>query len=149
MIKVYLAAPLFTIGEREFNATLCNRLRTIGYDVFLPQEHQFPEAIDIFKSDVSSLEEADAVVAVIDGADPDSGTSWECGFAYAQNKPVILVKTDFRMIADAKREPCNLMISQSAKGFIDASAWAFERNSSTTCTDIANSIDEQMKNLFF
>ena len=35
------------------------------------------------------------VVANTDGPDPDSGTSWECGYAY-RKKPVILFPTDFR-----------------------------------------------------
>ena len=31
----------------------------------------------------------------MDGPDPDSGTCWECGYAY-RKKPVILFRTDFR-----------------------------------------------------
>ena len=37
----------------------------------------------------------DIVVANMDGSDPDSGTSWECGYAY-RKKPVILFRADFR-----------------------------------------------------
>lgn len=35
--SVYLAAPLFTDAEREFDARLAARLEGAGYRVFLPQ----------------------------------------------------------------------------------------------------------------
>jgi nucleoside 2-deoxyribosyltransferase len=33
-------------------------------------------------------------VAIMDGADPDSGTSWEVGYAYASGKTIVLVRTE-------------------------------------------------------
>jgi len=56
---------------------------------------------------------ADIVVAVIDGADADSGTAWEMGYAYAHNKPVIAVRTDFRRVG--MHEQVNLMLEESSK----------------------------------
>ena len=35
---IYLAGPLFTMAERQFNATLAEKLRNFGYSVFLPQD---------------------------------------------------------------------------------------------------------------
>ena len=48
-------------------------------------------AYKIFEMDQSEIQKADAVVAVYYGSDSDSGTAWECGYAAAIGKPVILV----------------------------------------------------------
>jgi nucleoside 2-deoxyribosyltransferase len=50
----------------------------------------------------------------MDGADPDSGTAWECGYAYAKGKPIVCYRTDFRITGDAAGAPYNLMLSESA-----------------------------------
>ncbi|MFZ8305224.1 nucleoside 2-deoxyribosyltransferase, partial [Staphylococcus aureus] len=61
---------------------------------------------------------ADAVVAILDGADPDSGTCFECGLAFALGIPIVAVRTDFRAGGDdlpgQKLSAINLMLSQSA-----------------------------------
>ena len=50
-----------------------------------------------------AIKNADMVVAVIDGADADSGTSWEMGYASALGKKVIALRTDFRRSGVMKR----------------------------------------------
>jgi nucleoside 2-deoxyribosyltransferase len=50
----------------------------------------------------------------MDGADPDSGTAWECGYAFGKGKPVVCYRTDFRISGDSKDAPYNLMLSESA-----------------------------------
>jgi nucleoside 2-deoxyribosyltransferase len=113
---VYLAGPLFTLGEREFNAALAQRLRQFGYTVFLPQEAEPRELTSecLFSVDVGGVENARVLVAILDGPDPDSGTSWECGYAYARGKSIILVRTDFRGAADGNLAPFNIMLWESA-----------------------------------
>jgi nucleoside 2-deoxyribosyltransferase len=59
-----------------------------------------------------SLNNADIIVAIIDGADADSGTAWEMGYAYAHGKPVIALRTDFRR--SGNYEKVNLMLEKSA-----------------------------------
>ena len=39
-MRIYLAAPLFTTGERDFNAAVGARLREAGHEVFLPQDQE-------------------------------------------------------------------------------------------------------------
>jgi hypothetical protein len=39
-MRIYLAGPLFTTAEREFNDALAVSLRTAGHEVFLPQEQE-------------------------------------------------------------------------------------------------------------
>jgi nucleoside 2-deoxyribosyltransferase len=56
-------------------------------------------------------------LAIMDGADPDSGTAWEVGYAYGK-KPVILVRTDFRN-QTGEGMPYNAMLTQSATVRLD------------------------------
>ena len=53
----------------------------------------------------------------MDGPDPDSGTAWECGYAYGK-KPVILVRTDIRT-RDDRSGPYNAMLTGSATDRVD------------------------------
>jgi nucleoside 2-deoxyribosyltransferase len=113
-MKIYMAGPLFSTAELAFNSELAGLLRKLGHAVFLPQEHEqrkdLPKAI--FESDVKGLDWAEAVVACLDGPDPDSGTSWELGYAYARGKRTIVYRTDFRLFEGS--DPINLMMSESA-----------------------------------
>ena len=120
-MKIYLAGPLFATAEQEFNRQLYSALRHAGHEVWLPQEHEPRErtAKAIFEEDVGGMDWAEVIVANMDGADPDSGTCWECGSAYGK-KPIVLYRTDFRRAGDAEDTPFNLMISQSANAIIMA-----------------------------
>lgn len=112
-MKLYFAAPLFTAAERAWNAELATALRTNGHEVFLPQENEpGKDAPGIFATDVAGLDWADAVVAIMDGPDPDSGTAWEVGYAY-RKMPIVLVRTDFRVEAGTGG-PYNPMLTQAA-----------------------------------
>ena len=118
--RVYLAAPLFSEAERVFNASAARLLSTRLFDVHLPQEagddsdmRNVQEQERLFHFNKKALEDSDFVVAIIDGADADSGTAWEMGYAFARGKPVIALRTDFRRIGH--HEQVNLMLEQSAK----------------------------------
>lgn len=126
-MKIYLAGPLFTQGEQIFNRMIASDLEDHGHQVFLPQE-AVEEGVDepadiqrIFQGDVEGLDWADAVVAVLDGPDVDSGTAWEVGYAYANKKPIFGLRTDFRTLGEF--EHVNVMIQ-------------------ATCEFIANTISE-------
>ena len=114
-MKIYLAGPLFSAAEREFNARLATLLRAAGHEIWLPQERQGPTAAETFKIDVEGIDWADVVVANMDGADPDSGTCWECGYAYGK-KPVVVFRTDVRVGKRPETEAYNLMLLESATG---------------------------------
>lgn len=119
-MRIYIASPLFTLAERVFNEELKTHLVHAGHEVFLPQEHEprpAPPAA-IFEIDLQGLEWADVVVANMDGSDPDSGTSWECGFVF-NKKPVIAFRTDFRRAGDSEFGPYNLMLLLSASKVLD------------------------------
>lgn len=117
--RVYLAAPLFSEAERGFNASVARLLRSNLYDVHLPQDagddsdmRDTREQERLFLRNKAELEGSDFVVAIIDGADADSGTAWEMGYAFARGKPVIALRTDFRRVGH--HEHVNLMLEQSA-----------------------------------
>ena len=120
-MKIYLAGPLFTTAEQEFNRQLCSALQQYGHEVWLPQEHEPRDrtAKAIFEEDVKGMDWADVVVANMDGPDPDSGTCWECGYAF-RKKPITIYRTDFREAGDAANAPFNLMMSESADALIVA-----------------------------
>ena len=112
-MRLYLAGPLFSAAERAWNEQLARGLRDGGHEVFLPQDKEAGmDAAGIFRTDVGGIDSADALVAVMDGADPDAGTAWEVGYAYGK-KPIILVRTDSRSTA-GNSGPYNPMLTQAA-----------------------------------
>jgi nucleoside 2-deoxyribosyltransferase len=133
-MKIYLAGPLFSTAERDFNARLAQLLRDLGHEIWLPQESEQATMTParIFEEDVAGIDWAEVVVANMDGPDPDSGTCWECGYAY-RKKPVVVFRTDFRVGYEARpapsptrpgaendeQAPYNLMLTESASIRLD------------------------------
>jgi nucleoside 2-deoxyribosyltransferase len=125
-MQLYLAGPLFTQAEREWNRRLASALQDAGHYVFLPQvEVQNLSQLDadaIFRIDLDGVRSADALIAVLDGADADSGTCFECGVAHALGTPIVVVRTDFRGGGDAlpgqKLATVNVMLAQAATAII-------------------------------
>jgi nucleoside 2-deoxyribosyltransferase len=118
--RIYLAAPLFAKGEQDFNLMVYEYLKANGYQVFLPQkECEQAEGESIYKTCLLGLKSSAIVVAILDGADADSGTAWECGYAVSQGIPVIAVRTDFRLSGDFKG--FNAMLYYSSAKIIDRS----------------------------
>lgn len=115
--RIYLAGPLFTAAERAWNDRLAAALRGKGFEVVLPQEeatkYMLGDSIDfagIFTTCLEGIRSMDVVVAVLDGVDVDSGTAFECGYAYAIGKPVIGIRTDLRCAGEEKG--VNAMLSR-------------------------------------
>ena len=117
MRTVYLAAPLFTEAELDFNRKLRDRIKSSGFNVFLPQEdsNNIEDKKNrqkiIFDKNLKAIENSDLLVAVVDGTDVDSGTAWEIGYAYARGKPIFGLRTDFRTLGI--EGTVNLMIERS------------------------------------
>lgn len=124
-MKIYLAGPLFSLAEREFNKIISNELekKIPNCEVYLPQE--FSKKIlkktegeffeKMFKQCIYSIDKSDLIVSILDGPDVDSGTCIELGYAYASKKPIIGVRTDFRSLED---KGVNLMVSKVCTEFI-------------------------------
>ena len=120
-MKLYFAGPLFSTPERVWNAEVADALRAAGHEVFLPQEQEAGrDGPGIFATDVAGIDWADGLVAIMDGPDPDSGTSWEVGYAF-RRKPIVLVRTDIRTQAGSAGE-YNPMLTRSATIRLDLPA---------------------------
>lgn len=117
--RVYLASPFFNEKERERMENVLRVLRESGYSVYAPYEFKLKDADSmpnsvwaekIYKGDTDEICEADYVVAIIDGMNADTGTSWEVGFAVGMGKDVLaVVDTDVTQ---------SLMVINSVEGII-------------------------------
>jgi nucleoside 2-deoxyribosyltransferase len=113
-MRIFLAAPLFNEAERDFNTRIAAKLRAEGFEVWLAQEHEFIKESDIeekrliFEEDLEALKRSDVALAILDGVDVDTGVAFEMGFAHANGKPIIGLKTDHRVFS--RVEAVNLML---------------------------------------
>ena len=108
-MRIYLAAPVFTMAQRHFNRALARGLaeRLPGAEVTLPQDFRVGKqtsfndrrhAQSLFRGCIASIDRCDLVLAVLDGADADSGVCYEVGYAAARGKRVLGLRTDFRQL---------------------------------------------------
>jgi nucleoside 2-deoxyribosyltransferase len=75
------------------------------------------------RANQEAIDRADAVVAVLDGADVDSGTAAEIGYAFARGKPIVGYRGDARLAGDNEGAVVNLQVEY----FVRASGGAIVR----------------------
>jgi nucleoside 2-deoxyribosyltransferase len=131
-MKAYLASPLgFAASTQAFMEQLIATLRSRIEIVNPWDDKRFDEdfarvpAIDsvaerkkllqhinheLGKKNAESIQECDAVIAVLDGIDVDSGTAAEIGYAYGLGKSVWGIRTDFRLAGDNEGAIVNLQV---------------------------------------
>lgn len=123
-IRIYLASPLFSLTERSWNRTFAAALARAlpGAEVILPQDFKVRGRYNdqrhwgiLFRSCLEAIDSSQAVVAIVDGADADSGTAFEMGYAYRAGIPVVAVRTDFRQNQD---RGVNIMLSHAASDLL-------------------------------
>ena len=101
MIKtLYLAGPDVFRPDAEARGTALKAMcAQYGFEGLFPLDQSVPEAITepaaqaewIYAANIALIRRADAVLANLDffrGAEPDSGTCFEVGYAVALGKPV-------------------------------------------------------------
>ena len=98
-MKVYLASPFFNEKEINIYEKVIALLREENdIDLFVPREHEIPNGWDmpnhqwaenVFAVDLLALQKAEVVVVLNHGLYSDSGTAWECGYAYALGKKIV------------------------------------------------------------
>ncbi len=127
-LKIYFAAPLFTLAERRFNRELARELSAAvpRCEVILPQVRAAKYIVDrkpdfdaIVHDCIAQIDRADLLVVILDGSDSDSGTSWECGYAFARDKPIVGVRTDLRGSED---DGLNAMLRRTCREVIASPA---------------------------
>lgn len=65
---------------------------------------------ELGRKNAESIDQADALFAVLDGVDVDSGTAAEIGYAAARGKFVAGLRTDFRLAGDNHGSLVNLQV---------------------------------------
>lgn len=142
-IKAYLAAPIFTERDRNFNAELKRRILALcpNMDLYLAQENASindkkgcATSIDIYMGDVIRLKESDMVIAVTSGDMPPIGTSYEiayfCSLCEADVRKKLVVLYDdsregSRTYSDAKRDAMLSGIAENQWPYINLLAVGF------------------------
>lgn len=137
--SLYLASPLgFAESTRSFMDQLVGSLRAV-VTVINPWDDlrfvvEFAEIAtvdrvaererrlarinsELGRANTQSIDQVDAVFAVLDGVDVDSGTAAEIGYAFARGKRVCGLRTDFRLAGDNHGSVVNLQVQY----FIEAS----------------------------
>ena len=99
-MKIYLASPFFNDEELENVKRAESILESRGFTVFSPRLNEVRNddnlglqswSRETFMNDRRFIDWADAVVMLYYGGYSDSGTAWECGYAYGTNTPVVVV----------------------------------------------------------
>lgn len=118
MKKIYLAAPLFSVFERNLNLYIAEEIeKTQKYSVFLPQkispikEGNEYNMKPIYDGCKDNIKDSDIVLAIVDGPDVDSGVAWELGYAFANRIPTLCIRTDIRK---SEGNGVNIMIEYGA-----------------------------------
>jgi len=120
-LKIYWANALFSDADRAFNKRCAKKLRSVGYEVFLPQETPFtfdeaPTNEEIYEADSEAILTSDVLVACIDQFPIDAGVACEIGVASNAQIPIIALYTDIR----AKRKgPGKMYKNQYVLGAIE------------------------------
>lgn len=99
-MKIYLASPFFNDEELKNVEKAEEILMKRGFQVFSPRlnevriDENTQSALwskETFMNDRRFIDWADAVVMLYYGGYSDSGTAWECGYAYGTHTPVVVV----------------------------------------------------------
>jgi nucleoside 2-deoxyribosyltransferase len=121
-VRIFIASPFFNKEQLQRVHRLENALARNPYvaDFFSARFHQFKQLTfgskewrrKTFQNDLEFLRRADVVVAIHDfeGLQVDSGTAFEIGYAYAMQKPIILIKE--------KASVTNLMLAESLHAYL-------------------------------
>ncbi|NMC04317.1 MAG: hypothetical protein GYA24_03850 [Candidatus Lokiarchaeota archaeon] len=136
MPAVYLANGLgFTTLAAPAITGIVQRLEKEGFSIFEPffaskdlgveiaRLQQFEKNLDLLKEKLAiinseigkrnalAIEESSVVVAVLDGGlDLDSGVAAEIGYASGKGKPIVGLRTDFRLAGDNFGSVVNLQV---------------------------------------
>lgn len=135
--RIYIAGPLFSKAERDFNNRLKQMLAPY-LSVYLPQEdgglmvNMIAEGMPpkeaaqrVFVTDVDAIETCDILLIVLDGRAVDEGAAYELGFAFARGKHCVAIRTDPRQLLATGNNPMiESSLRQTFASMEDLVAWA-------------------------
>ncbi len=130
---VYLANPLgfSEAGSRFIREVLTPELARQGLELVNPFDLVDPDKVnalhameagpkrrefwrtlnaEIGAGNVAAIDRCDAMLAVLDGSDVDSGTASEIGYAFARDKRIVGYRGDFRSAGENEGSVVNLQV---------------------------------------
>jgi nucleoside 2-deoxyribosyltransferase len=134
-IKAYLANGLFSEADQAFNNYLAHRLRHefANIDLYVPQENEalndkqgYADSKTIFWGDNAHLDDADILVAVLDGVEVDSGVAaeigrfaalreWEIKHFNATHRCIFGLYTDVRQQGTSNAKKIDALINENVE----------------------------------
>jgi nucleoside 2-deoxyribosyltransferase len=131
--RIYMAGPLgfSEAGRLFYGSVLVPFVQRLGYEVVDPWSHTDPRRVEAIErmpdgperraawrtlnreigaTNRAAIDGVQAVVAVLDGTDVDSGTAAEIGYAFARGKLIVGYRGDFRLSADNEGGTVNLQV---------------------------------------
>jgi nucleoside 2-deoxyribosyltransferase len=132
--SIYVAGPLFSESERTYLESLVDfltkELNKVFADLhidkhndfFLPHRDIGDAGVvtggneEVYMDDLRYLDNANIVIVWLDGADVDSGTAVELGYAFAKGKHIFGLLTDTRRWSGSKIRGLNNMVWGICKG---------------------------------
>ena len=123
-MKLYLAGPdVFRPDAAQWAALVRAQCAAAGHDAVVPLEQQAATAAAIYANNLRLIAAADCVVANLNpfrGAEPDSGTCVEIGYALALGKRVVGYAADLRPLRE------RLAVADAGGACCDAAGWKVE-----------------------
>ena len=129
MKKIYLAGwDVFKPNAKEEGEKLKALCEKYGFIGLYPLDNECENTDEIYKGNISLINEADYVIANINtfrGYEPDSGTAFEIGYATAKGKTIAAYTSESRPLIEWVKDdngysvedfgyPVNLMIASAA-----------------------------------
>jgi len=137
-IKIYIASPLgfSEVGRKFYYEVLVPLIANAGYEVLDPWVLTPQTTIDelltmpygatkrdawrklnlvIGENNKRAIDSAKGILAVLDGADVDSGTASEIGYGCSRGCKIIGYRGDFRLSADNEGSIVNLQVEYFIK----------------------------------
>lgn len=144
---IYVAGPMgfFEAGRIWHHGTVIPTLESDGWRILDPwasaaaifgglppspsreQLNHANQAVGAANEDM--IRKANAILAILDGSDIDSGTAAEIGFAAGLPRPVIGLRTDLRMSGDNPATTINLQV-----------AWFVERSGGQVVSTLTEAV---------
>ncbi|MBB5216546.1 nucleoside 2-deoxyribosyltransferase [Parapusillimonas granuli] len=135
MKTIYLAGfDVFRPDARAWGSTLKLLCSKYGYEGLYPLDNETPSGMSgheqarwICKANIALIQRADIVMANVNpfrGAEPDSGTVFEVGYAAALGKPVWVYTSEARPLV--KQVATAVMPTPAGRCHIDAQGYTVE-----------------------
>ena len=132
--RIYLAGPdVFRPDAAAQGRLLAAACAEYGFTGVFPLDDSLPAGIApadlarrIYQANIARIDGCDAVLANLDffrGAEPDSGTCFEVGYAVARGKPVVGYVAEEGSFAERIRRRHPHAVGQ---GLVDAAGWQLE-----------------------